>query len=238
MYEDLQLGDILILDRIFYKHYGIYVGNQSVIHYADKESDWGEDIYIHETTLDNFAKGENIIVGKFSEEFKRTHKIYSPKETVMRARSRLGEREYHLITNNCEHFALWCKIGESRSIQVENTFATILNLFSYNEENKLTNLSADKQNKIKNLNIAPVEEIEFLSSDNIISFFKQKEIITKLKNNKNLIAVAIKANKNVILCIYDKNHKSTGADFKIYHPKSLDKDVIEMFADKDMIILQ
>jgi hypothetical protein len=38
---------------------------------------------------------------------------------VRRARSRLGERHYHLLRNNCEHFCNWCQLGESRSEQVE-----------------------------------------------------------------------------------------------------------------------
>lgn len=41
-------------------------------------------------------------------------------EVVSRARSRLGEREYHLLKNNCEHFAMWCKTGISVSEQVKN----------------------------------------------------------------------------------------------------------------------
>lgn len=45
-------------------------------------------------------------------------KMYSPKETVERARSRLGEENYSLLSNNCEHFAIWCKTGVSRSYQV------------------------------------------------------------------------------------------------------------------------
>ena len=44
--------------------------------------------------------------------------LYSPKETVHRARSRLGESSYNLATNNCEHFAIWCKTGISESHQV------------------------------------------------------------------------------------------------------------------------
>ncbi|HWI54372.1 MAG TPA: lecithin retinol acyltransferase family protein [Desulfobacteria bacterium] len=46
-------------------------------------------------------------------------KIYSPEETVKRARSRLGEKEYNLLLNNCEHFAIWCKTGLSKSYQIE-----------------------------------------------------------------------------------------------------------------------
>lgn len=41
-------------------------------------------------------------------------------EVVSRARSRLGEREYHLSKNNCEHFAMWCKTEISSSEQVKN----------------------------------------------------------------------------------------------------------------------
>ncbi|HEX3031835.1 MAG TPA: lecithin retinol acyltransferase family protein [Bacillota bacterium] len=45
--------------------------------------------------------------------------IYSPEETLKRARSRLGENSYSLLLNNCEHFAVWCKTGLSRSYQIE-----------------------------------------------------------------------------------------------------------------------
>ena len=45
--------------------------------------------------------------------------LYSPEKTVERAESRLGERDYNIATNNCEHFATWCKTGKSKSSQVE-----------------------------------------------------------------------------------------------------------------------
>jgi hypothetical protein len=40
-------------------------------------------------------------------------------EIVRRARSRLGERSYSLLRNNCEHLCNWCQVGESRSVQVD-----------------------------------------------------------------------------------------------------------------------
>ena len=43
-----------------------------------------------------------------------------PETVVSRAKSRLGERKYNLLTNNCEHFALWCKTEISSSEQVNN----------------------------------------------------------------------------------------------------------------------
>ena len=45
-------------------------------------------------------------------------KIYSPEETVKRARSKIGERKFFLPGNNCEHFAIWCKTGVRQSYQV------------------------------------------------------------------------------------------------------------------------
>ncbi|OOM14321.1 lecithin retinol acyltransferase family protein [Clostridium saccharobutylicum] len=46
--------------------------------------------------------------------------IYSSDETVKRAKSRRDENSYNLVTNNCEHFAIWCKTGVSKSTQVDN----------------------------------------------------------------------------------------------------------------------
>ena len=48
------------------------------------------------------------------------YKVYSPEETVSRAYSRLGETNYNLLTNNCEHFAIWCKTNLSESWQIND----------------------------------------------------------------------------------------------------------------------
>ena len=47
-------------------------------------------------------------------------RCYDPETVVSRAKSKLGERKYRPVTNNCEHFALWCKTGISSSEQVNN----------------------------------------------------------------------------------------------------------------------
>ena len=45
--------------------------------------------------------------------------LYSARQTITRARKRLGEDEYKLLRQNCEHFAVWCKTGVSCSFQVK-----------------------------------------------------------------------------------------------------------------------
>ena len=42
---------------------------------------------------------------------------YSAADVIARAQSRLGETNYRLFFNNCEHFALWCKTGLAQSQQ-------------------------------------------------------------------------------------------------------------------------
>lgn len=44
---------------------------------------------------------------------------FPPDVVLERAVSRLGEAKYNPFTENCEHFARWCKAGHHRSVQVE-----------------------------------------------------------------------------------------------------------------------
>jgi hypothetical protein len=120
-------GDVILSDRVLYQHYGIYADNGRVIHYAAKNGDFGGDIRIRETSLEKFANGGKckLVLGGGN---RSGAKQFSRGEVVSRARSRMGEKNYSLVFNNCEHFALWCKYGTSKSIQVEKalTAAVIL----------------------------------------------------------------------------------------------------------------
>jgi hypothetical protein len=58
------------------------------------------------------------------------YRLYSPAETVERAKSRVGESRYNLVTNNCEHFSVWCKTGIHQSYQVNR----ILQLLEHLDE--------------------------------------------------------------------------------------------------------
>ncbi|MEI5998348.1 lecithin retinol acyltransferase family protein [Paraburkholderia bengalensis] len=109
--DEPAIGAHLITQRRGYEHHGIYVGGGKVIHYAGfaKSAHRGP---VEEVTLGAFANGHTVAV--------RPHPFpkFSGEETVLRARSRLGENHYRLLTNNCEHFCAWCLLGESRSEQV------------------------------------------------------------------------------------------------------------------------
>jgi hypothetical protein len=82
-----------------------------VIHYAG----WSRGIrgLVEEVTLEQFTEGHRYCIGRMPRDRRAGEVI------VRRARSRLGERRYNLLRNNCEHFCNWCQLGECRSEQVE-----------------------------------------------------------------------------------------------------------------------
>jgi hypothetical protein len=104
-------GAHLVTQRRGYEHHGIYVGDGKVVHYSGFAGSAHRGP-VAEVTLEQFANGHAVAV--------RPHPFpkFSAAETVLRARSRLGENRYRLLTNNCEHFCAWCLLGESRSEQV------------------------------------------------------------------------------------------------------------------------
>src|SRR5262245_19062385 len=87
-------GTQLIVNRRGYRHHGIYVGDGRVVHYAGRIS------YplglVQEVSLADFTVGRRIEVGD------TPHERIPGADVVRRARSRLGERRYDLLQNNCE----------------------------------------------------------------------------------------------------------------------------------------
>lgn len=112
-------GDIIAIKRWggLYEHYGVYIGDGRVIHFSAKEGDFGGEITVHEASFDDFVRNDLFY---YKVEFgKRDGRLYSPEETVVRAKEMIGNnKKYNLITNNCEHFARWCKTGKRTSTQV------------------------------------------------------------------------------------------------------------------------
>lgn len=109
----LEKGDHVFVKRGIYTHHGIYAGDGTIIHYNIKESDDHASVY--ETTVEDFQKwtlladviAETAFLYRFSKTLSPIR--YSPDQVIERARSRIGETEYDLIINNCEHFARWCR---------------------------------------------------------------------------------------------------------------------------------
>jgi len=121
MSTDLIPGMHLISPRQGYTHHGIYVGNGQVIHYSGYSHGFHRGP-VSEVSVEDFSKGHGIAICRNSARF-------SAEEIVRRARSRLAENSYQLLSNNCEHFCSWCITGRHHSEQVENLLSFPEKLF-------------------------------------------------------------------------------------------------------------
>jgi hypothetical protein len=109
---DAPMGSHIITPRRGYLHHGIYVGDGRVVHYAGLCHGFHRGP-VEEVALSRFARGRPVWIQSDGVP------NFDAQETVRRARSRLGEDCYRLLTNNCEHFCEWCLRGTPRSRQIE-----------------------------------------------------------------------------------------------------------------------
>lgn len=113
-------GDHIFYDCGHYQHHGIYCGD---FHYDNRLY---KDVVIHYQVKHNKGKIRGLSYEKFASSrdiYKVLYKTghYDNNDVVVkRAISRLGEPDYNLFGNNCEHFAHYCKTGESISGQVHD----------------------------------------------------------------------------------------------------------------------
>lgn len=112
----ISLGAHLVSERDGYWHHGIYAGNGQVIHYGGFHHAAGRRP-VEAISLRSFAAGRPMGVRG------EPAAVYLGSDAVARARSRLGEDKYRLLTNNCEHFCTWCVCGVARSEQVHRCVA-------------------------------------------------------------------------------------------------------------------
>lgn len=102
-------GDhVYVRRRPHYTHHGIDCGDGTVIHYVGER---GSQRRVERTRWEEFAAGGEVHV--------RSYKTRLAVEEIIRnAESRLGSDGYHLVRNNCEHFATWASTGSPASSQV------------------------------------------------------------------------------------------------------------------------
>ena len=110
--RNLSIGAHLVTKRPGYLHHGIYIGNGRVIHYAGLSRGLGRGP-VEVVSIELFAAGFGFEV------VQHPRARYTGLEVARRAASRLGEKNYRLFTNNCEHLCLWCVPGHGKSEQVD-----------------------------------------------------------------------------------------------------------------------
>lgn len=115
-----QQGDHIRVNRGVYNHHGIYISNSEVIHFSSLDDDnvLGEGNEVITTSLAHFLRKGTVEVKVYSND--ELNDLYPIADIVQWARGSLGDSGYHIVFNNCEHFANWCTLGRFHSQQVNN----------------------------------------------------------------------------------------------------------------------
>lgn len=174
--RSLTKGDHIYCNRTVYSHHGIYDGN-------DKVYEYNEGVIRH-VSLRSFADGDNII--KLDSPVS-----YSQDEIIRRAKSRLGERDYDLVFNNCEHFCRWCRNGHYFDTDDDSYEQN----FNYDQET--SNGNCVEETVIQGL---PAGVFGLALAANQTAFEqREKQEHKKINSGSNTTTVAIQTTKQEIL---------------------------------------
>ncbi len=114
-------GDLIRVQIGSVWHYGVFVSEEEIIQFGKPPRGRlppPDEIMVCATTIDEFSAGDTVEVAQLS--LKEKLQRRSRTNTIRFARSKLGEKGYDLLRNNCEHFAMNCVLGQAVSHQAES----------------------------------------------------------------------------------------------------------------------
>ena len=120
-FNEAQTGDMVRVCLGDVYHYGIYVSDDEIIQFGPPPTTIlrkDEDIEVCVTGIEDFLLGKFLEVAEFDRKEKKTARPAN--EVIEIARSRIGEKGYSILYNNCEHFVHECVFGVKYCSQTEN----------------------------------------------------------------------------------------------------------------------
>lgn len=128
--KDPAPGDMIRVPLGGIYHYGIYVSDEEVIQFGLAPSRQNllrdSEVEVLASDIDAFLAGGFLEVCEFDR--KERKKNRSPEQVIAFARSKIGMRGYHILYNNCEHFATECVTGVAVCRQAEDVRAMFRNM--------------------------------------------------------------------------------------------------------------
>lgn len=124
-YSEPSRGDMIRVYVGSIYHFGIYVSDEEVIQFglppARRMNLSDDEVEVLVSDIDTFLAGGFLEVCEFDKKEKKKNR--TPDEIVAYARSKIGMRGYHILYNNCEHFANECITGVGVCRQAEDVRA-------------------------------------------------------------------------------------------------------------------
>lgn len=119
-FNEVKPGDMIRICLGDFYHYGIYISDEEIIQFGPPPVSIlrkDDEIEVCTTDINGFLSGKFLEVGE--PDRKERKKCRKPEEVIAAARSRIGERGYSILYNNCEHFAYECMFGQKYCSQTE-----------------------------------------------------------------------------------------------------------------------
>lgn len=101
-----------------YRHFGIDMGDGTVVHLASIDGDTSQ-MEVQRVPLEQFAAGKSVLVEQVSGSL-------ADDQVIERALAAVGNTHYHVALGNCEHFARLCKTGEHVSHQTDRLLRGVI----------------------------------------------------------------------------------------------------------------
>ena len=112
------LSELQSADHIaFYRLRGIYC-HHAIVKHVDEESGEIKTIEYSRTPSGKFQVMEKTHRFQEVTVYLMLHESFDRDLVISKAQSKIGEEQYNLVTNNCEHFAMWCITGRSSCDQI------------------------------------------------------------------------------------------------------------------------
>ena len=112
------LSELQRADHIaFYRLQGIY-WHHAIVKHIDEESGEIKTIEYSRTPSGKFQVMEKTHRFQEVTVYLMLHGSFDRDLVLSEAQSKIGEEQYNLVTNNCEHFAMWCITGRSSCDQI------------------------------------------------------------------------------------------------------------------------
>ena len=128
--KEAALGDMVRVKSGSIYHYGVFISEDEIIQFGLAPSLRPDvkpcDVEVCASDVDTFLGGGFLEVAVLDK--KESKKRRAPKDTARMARERLGEKGYHILYNNCEHFAYECVMGERYCSQTDTVRALFKSL--------------------------------------------------------------------------------------------------------------
>ena len=196
--KEMQPGDMVRVPSGSFYHYAICTGDDSIIQFGDSIVNPNVDpetVEVNEVGIDEFLKGRFAQVAEFDKkELKRKN---SPAKIVLNAKMSIGKKGYHILYNNCEHFANECVFNDHKCSQTESfrenfgkTFPMIdvyvSDVSRYKNNNQLPKYAKHEIKKCKNESVIEQKKSVYgLLDYAVTSSFNKSLECKKLFKNKS-----------------------------------------------------